>query len=182
MTVFNSRQFFRRGLTTTELDSGGPVTVTLAEEVADASEPEGQTLVLVRGAADEFRQFLALSPKAIASFYQNAGQATHLESLAVRGATVELIAVADLDDSLQLSAPYSRVLVGRGTLTFDRGTGVPYPLQTAESGLTAARPALPNAAWPAGRMYFDTTLGTNGMPIFVGKTGALWVDAAGATV
>lgn len=48
-----------------------------------------------------------------------------------------------------------------------------------ESGTTAQRPT--KNLW-VGRRYFDTSLGANGKPIWVDKTGAAWVDGSGASV
>lgn len=44
------------------------------------------------------------------------------------------------------------------------------------SGTTANRPTA--MLWP-GRMYFDTSLGANGKPIWVNKAGTGWVLADG---
>jgi hypothetical protein len=46
----------------------------------------------------------------------------------------------------------------------------------SESGTTAQRPT--KNLWP-GRMYFDTSLGANGKPIWVNKTSTGWVLADG---
>lgn len=45
-------------------------------------------------------------------------------------------------------------------------------------GTTAQRPT--TNLWP-GRPYFDTSLGTYGKPIWVGKDGATWILADGTT-
>lgn len=45
-----------------------------------------------------------------------------------------------------------------------------------QSGTTAQRPT--TNLW-VGRPYFDTSLGANGKPIWVDKTGAAWVLADG---
>ena len=47
-----------------------------------------------------------------------------------------------------------------------------------QSGTTAQRPA--NLF--VGQAYFDTSLGTNGKPIWVDKNGTGWVDATGTAV
>lgn len=47
-----------------------------------------------------------------------------------------------------------------------------------QSGTTAQRPT--TNLWP-GRPYFDTSLGTNGKPIFVNKAATGWVLADGTT-
>lgn len=47
------------------------------------------------------------------------------------------------------------------------------------NGTTAQRPT--TGLYP-GRMFFDTSLGANGKPIWVNKTGSGWVDATGASV
>lgn len=46
----------------------------------------------------------------------------------------------------------------------------------SQSGTTADRPT--TNLWP-GRMYFDTSLGANGKPIWVNKTATGWVLADG---
>ena len=48
-----------------------------------------------------------------------------------------------------------------------------------QSGTTAQRPT--ENLW-VGRMYFDTSLGSNGKPIWLNKLGTGWVDASGASV
>lgn len=48
-----------------------------------------------------------------------------------------------------------------------------------QSGTTANRPT--KGLYP-GRMYFDTSLGANGKPIWVNKNSSGWVDATGAAV
>lgn len=50
---------------------------------------------------------------------------------------------------------------------------------TQTSGTTAQRPT--KDLFP-GRFYFDTSLGANGKPIWISKTGLAWVDATGAVV
>ena len=47
-----------------------------------------------------------------------------------------------------------------------------------QSGTTAKRPTIRFI----GQQYFDTSLGANGKPIFVSKTGTTWVDATGTIV
>lgn len=49
-------------------------------------------------------------------------------------------------------------------------------LSVYESGTTAQRPV--TGLWP-GRIYFDTSLGANGKPIFCNKTATGWVLADG---
>ncbi len=45
-----------------------------------------------------------------------------------------------------------------------------------QSGTTAQRPT--SGLW-IGRTYFDTDLGANGKPIWIGKDGATWILADG---
>jgi hypothetical protein len=52
-------------------------------------------------------------------------------------------------------------------------------LSPAKKGTTAARPASLVTS-DAGYLYFDTTLATDGKPIW--WTGAAWVDSAGTIV
>jgi len=49
-------------------------------------------------------------------------------------------------------------------------------LSSIQSGTTANRPTV--NLWP-GRMYFDTSLGANGKPIWCNKTATAWVLADG---
>ena len=48
----------------------------------------------------------------------------------------------------------------------------------SQSGTTAQRPTV--GLYP-GRRYFDTSLGANGKPIWVDKSGAAWVLADGTS-
>lgn len=47
------------------------------------------------------------------------------------------------------------------------------------SGTTAQRPT---TNLYVGKTYFDTSLSTKGKPIWIGKDGSTWVDAAGTAV
>ncbi len=78
--------------------------------------------------------------------------------------------------------PVKKTATGDQFVAFDKGQ-VSWFTQVfnicfavSQSGTTANRPTA--NLWP-GRMYFDTSLGANGKPIWVNKVGTGWVLADG---
>jgi hypothetical protein len=133
-----------------------------------------------------YYELLRCGPTGFGAYYSDDGETWSDSALIFRGSTFQFrstqgnnkLAVNYFPAAPDNGFPHSAINI---VTDIAGDVSQTYVLQTF-SGITAGRPALPNERWPTGAIYFDTSLGAKGKPLWVNKTGDGWVDASGATV